>query len=84
MPTSPTLRLDPRKVADVAARGLARLQRDDPEQFVRIGDAVEAGGGGMFSVTLLSDGTVVLALAGMAVARCPRGAVERGTARMFT
>lgn len=83
MPTSPTLRLDPAKVAHYAAQGIARMQRDDPEQFALLGDAVEAGGGGLFAVSLLSDGTVSVALAGVQLWRGPRAAVERGTERMF-
>jgi hypothetical protein len=83
MPTSPTLRLDPGRVSDIAARALQRLQREDPEQFAALGDAVEAGGGGMLGLTLLSDGQVVLTLAGVALWRGPRALVERGNERRF-
>ena len=81
MPTKPTLRLDPAKVGGVAARGLAQLQRDDPDAFARLGDVVEAGGGGMFAVSLLSNGTVSLSLAGTVLATVPRALVERRPAR---
>jgi hypothetical protein len=80
---TPSLALDPARVADLAAHGIQRIQRDDPETFEHLCALVEEGGGGMFATTLLSDGTVVLALAGVALWRGPRSLVERGQAVRF-